>query len=92
MRKNKDQIPTAFASIEQIQDFWDTHSTADYWAEMEDVPIELSPELKVKLELKKLSRLLGLSSDQVAVIERKAEKEDMDARRLISKWVLEHIE
>ena len=41
--KNKDEIPEEFETIEQIQDFWDTHSTADYWDEMEDMEMELSP-------------------------------------------------
>jgi hypothetical protein len=40
---NKDEIPEEFEIIEQIQDFWDTHSTADYWDEMEDMEMELSP-------------------------------------------------
>jgi len=31
VRKSKDKIPEEFNSIEQIQDFWDTHSTFDYW-------------------------------------------------------------
>jgi hypothetical protein len=45
MTKSKDEIPEEFETIEQIQDFWDTHSTADYWDEMEDVEMELSPKL-----------------------------------------------
>ena len=91
MPKNKVQIPEQFTSIEEIQDFWDAHSTADYWEEMEDVDMQLSPELKAKLELKKLYRLLGLSAQQIAAIETRAKLEKMNSRQLISQWVLEHV-
>lgn len=51
MQRNKYRIPEEFKSIEEIQEFWDEHSTADYWDEMDDIDLELSPELKAKLEL-----------------------------------------
>ena len=50
--KSKDRIPEQFQSIEEIQEFWDTHSSADYWDEMDDIEMQLSPALKSKLELK----------------------------------------
>lgn len=84
-------IPEEFESIRQIQDFWDNHSTFDYWEEMEDIKMELSPTLRSKLELKKLYNLLGLSSEQIALVENKAKLEDIDSRKLISKWILEHV-
>ncbi len=90
MRENKDKIPREFNSLEQIQDFWETHSTSDYWEEMEDVKMGLSSELKLKLELKKLYSLLKLSNDQIASIENKAKSESMDGKKLITKWILEH--
>jgi hypothetical protein len=89
MPKSKDRIPEEFQSIEKIQEFWDTHSTADYWDEMEDVEMQLSPALKSKLELKKLYSLLGLSKQHIADIEAKAKLENMDSRQLISKWILD---
>lgn len=91
MGKSRNVIPEEFESIKQIQDFWDNHSTFDYWEEMEDIKMELSPTLRSKLELKKLYTLLGLSSEQIAVVENKAKLEDIDSRKLISKWILEHV-
>jgi len=91
MGKSKDEIPEEFETIEQIQDFWDTHSTADYWDEMEDVEMELSPALKSKIEFSKLYQLLGLSNEQIASIENEARIENIDSKKLISKWILEHI-
>jgi hypothetical protein len=49
MGGNKDKIPEEFESLEQIQDFWDTHSTSDYWDEMDNIEMELSPALKSKI-------------------------------------------
>lgn len=49
------QIPEEFTSIQEAQEFWDQHSSADYEDELEDVKMELSPALKTKIELKKFS-------------------------------------
>jgi len=37
MPENK--LPENFNSIDYMQDFWDTHSSAGYWTEMEDVDL-----------------------------------------------------
>ena len=91
MPKNKEPIPEEFNSIEEIQDFWNEHSTADYSDEMEDVDLQLSPALKSKLELRKLHHLLGFSAKQIAEIEAKAKLEKLNSKQLIRKWVLEHV-
>jgi hypothetical protein len=92
MGGNKDKIPEEFESPEQIQDFWDTHSTSDYWDEMDDVEMELSPALKSKIEIRKLYNLLELSSEQIKSIENEARIENIGSKQLISKWVLEHLD
>ncbi len=89
MPENK--LPEEFKSIDEIQDFWNTHSSADYWDEMEEVELQLSPALRAKLEAKKLYRLLSLSSEQIAAIESKAKTEKTNGKELISTWVLEHV-
>ena len=91
MDKHKARLPEEFASIEEVQAFWDTHSTADYWDDMEDVTMQLSPALQTKLETKKLYRLLGLSTQQASLIEQEAKRTQTDARQLITHWVLEHL-
>ncbi|MGH7600075.1 MAG: hypothetical protein ACREOI_27285 [bacterium] len=88
----ENRLPEEFKSIAEIQNFWDTHSSADYWDEMEEVDLQLSPALQTKLELKKLYRLLSLSSEQIAAIESKATTVNMNSKQLISKWVLEHVQ
>lgn len=66
MREEKKPIPHEFSSIEEIQNFWDENSSADYWDEMEGVEMELSPVLQASLDLKKLYRLLSFSPEQIA--------------------------
>lgn len=91
MQRNKNIIPEEFKSIDEIQEFWDEHSTADYWDEMEDVELQLSPDFKARLELKKLYRLLDFSDKQIALIEMKAKQEELNSKQLIQKWILEHV-
>lgn len=80
MRKNNAILPKEFASFEEAQEFWDTHSAADYWDEMHDVDLQLSPLLQAKLEAKKLYRLFGLSSQQIRMIEQEARREQTNMR------------
>ncbi len=91
MPENRKPIPDEFKSIEEIQNFWDENSSADYWDEMEDVEMELSPALQAKLELKRLYRLLSFSPEQISAIEAKARGENVNSKQLISKWILEHV-
>ena len=81
MPGTKTPFPKEFASLEDIQEFWDTYSTADYWDEMRDGEIELSPTLRANLELKKLYHLLGLSPQEISTIEREAKREQTDSRQ-----------
>ncbi len=91
MARNKARIPEEFKTIEEIQDFWDEHSTAEYWDEMEDVDMRLSPELMLKIELERLYKILEFTPEQIAEIEAKAKKENISGKQLIYKWVSEHI-
>jgi hypothetical protein len=43
-RRDREPIPEEFDSLEQAGEFWDTHSAADYWDEMEDVSLEVDIE------------------------------------------------
>ena len=81
MLENRELDPARFNSIEEIQNFCAEHSAADYWNEIEDLDLQLSPDFKVKLELKKLYRLLGFSNKQIEEIETKEKQENLDSRR-----------
>ena len=40
INKRRDTILEHLNSAEEAGEFWDTHSAADYWAEMEETEIE----------------------------------------------------
>ncbi|MEZ4866475.1 MAG: CopG family antitoxin [Caldilineaceae bacterium] len=46
---NKDNIPDHFDSLEEAGEFWDTHSAADYWDEMEEIDMEFDLQESVFL-------------------------------------------
>ncbi len=88
----KDPLPDELSSLEEIQEFWDHHSSADYEDEMETVEMELSDHLKAKIESRKLFQLLSLSPHQVAILEACAEEQHVGIKELIAQWVLEHLQ
>ena len=91
MPRNKKKLPT-FNSYEEAAEFFDTHSMSDYWDEMKEVTMELSPALKEKLERKRFYRWLGLSEEQIQAIEREAEERGLSSQQLLSQWVREHLQ
>ncbi len=40
-RKRRDPLPTEFKTVRDLQDFWDTHSLADYDGLLEDVHFDV---------------------------------------------------
>ena len=40
--KKRDPMPPPDATPEEIGEFWDTHSLADYWDETEEVEIQVN--------------------------------------------------
>lgn len=49
MDKRKDPIPEHFDTAEKAGEFWDTHSAADYWDEIEETEIEFDIRKRIFL-------------------------------------------
>ena len=45
----REPIPAHFSSAEEAGAFWDTHSAADYWDEMEEIEMEFDLQKRVFL-------------------------------------------
>ncbi len=88
----REHLPDEFTSLEAVQEFWDHHSSADFEADMEDVEMELTPALKLRLEARKIYRHLGLSRHQIDLLEERARQEQIDSRKLVASWVVQHLE
>jgi len=82
-----------FRNEREEAEFWDTHSLADYWDELEPVQVEVDPELKKKmLEGRKTKRItLRLREYQLEAVKKIAEKKDIPYQTLIRSWVAEAI-
>jgi len=45
--RDRDPIPEHFSNAVEAGEFWDTHSAADYWDEMETVEMEFDIQKRV---------------------------------------------
>jgi hypothetical protein len=54
MKENKDEQTTSISkaqTLEEIADFWDTHSLADYWEQTHEVEFELRMKRRQRVTL-----------------------------------------
>ena len=72
-RNKKDPIPEHFDSAEQAGEFWDAHSAAGYWDEMEEVEMEF--DLQKRVFLVPLSDHIYYRVKQRAEVERRSVEE-----------------
>lgn len=74
-------MPDETADIEEIIAFWDSHSTADYEDEMEDVEFEL--------DLQEEIYIVRLMPELANVIGRKAKARGVSTETLVNLWLAE---
>ncbi len=66
-KAKREPIPEEFQSLEEAGVFWDTHSAADYWDEMEDVECEVDIQQRrfvIELEDKVYRAVEKLATEQ----------------------------
>jgi len=78
----RDPIPEHFNSAEEAGEFWDTHSAADYWDEMEEVEMEF--------DLQKRVFLVPVGDRVYYRIKQRAEIEQRSVEEMINA-LLEHV-
>lgn len=71
-------------TLEQIAQFWNTHSSADYWDDMEDANFEIG-----RRPLKSVT--LKLSDQDIEKLRRIAEEEGIGHTTLVRMWVKEKL-
>ena len=76
MRKRRDTIPGHFNSAEEAGEFWDTHSAADYWNEMEEEEMEF--------DIQKRTFLVPVDARIYLIAKKKAEGEHQTVEQLIN--------
>jgi vacuolar-type H+-ATPase subunit C/Vma6 len=73
--RDKDPIPEHFSSAEEAGEFWDTHSAADYWDEMEPVEMEFDIQRRIFM--------IPVDSEIYHRIKQQAEKEQRSVEQVI---------
>ena len=77
----RDPIPDETADIDELIAFWDTHSTADYEDEMEDVHFEIDIQEEISV--------IRLIPELASVIGRKAKARGVTSETLVNLWLVE---
>ena len=72
----KDPIPEHFDNPEAAGEFWDTHSAADYWDEMEDIEMEF--------DIQKRTFLVPIGGQMYDRIKERARQEQRSVEQVVS--------
>lgn len=86
MDANEDLLTTPISkarSLEEIGDFWDSHSLADYWDQTHEVEIEVRARRR---------RRVTVEPDIYARIQEQARTRSVSPETLINVWLLERLE
>ncbi len=71
------------ATLEEIGDFWDTHSLADYWDQTHEVEFEIRVPRR---------RRIALDPDVYAQIEAQARARGILPETLVNVWLIERLQ
>jgi predicted HicB family RNase H-like nuclease len=82
-RKHKNRIPE-FKSIEEEAAFWDTHSFADYWDELEPVTLRARKNLTHTMNVR-------IDPEDIAKLQKEAEKKGVGSSTLARMWIKERL-
>ncbi len=76
MSKRRDTIPEHFNSAEEAGEFWDSHSAADYWDEME--------EKEMEFDIQKRTFLVPVDGRIYLLAKKQAEAEHRTVEQIIN--------
>ena len=85
MNENNDSKPTSISkarSIEEIADFWDKHSLADYWDQTHEVEFEVRAKQR---------RRITLDPEIYSKIEAQARARGILPETLVNMWLVERL-
>ena len=86
MKKNKDEQVTSISkakTLEEIVDFWDTHSLADHWDETQEVSFEVRMQQRCRITL---------TPDIYEKIEKQARVQGVLPETLVNLWLAERLQ
>ena len=74
-----------FNSEEELQEFWSTHDSADYWEDMED------DEVIVSFVPRKHLIVMPLNEDLLRDVRKLALERDISSVQLLQKWIVDRL-
>jgi hypothetical protein len=80
---SKDALPESFKTLEELSEFWDTHSTADYEEEMEPVEAEI--------DLSSSKVYCPVAKDLLRQVRDPARHQGVSTETLINLWLQEKL-
>ncbi|MBI5619821.1 hypothetical protein HY950_02570 [Candidatus Gottesmanbacteria bacterium] len=83
-KKRRDPIPGKNATREELAEFWDTHSAADYWDELNPIKDRVA---------KNLSQGITIRFDELSLtkLRKKAYKKGIGPTTLARMWILDRL-
>ena len=81
--KKQDAMPPSNATPEEIGEFWDTHSLADYWDETNEVDFQVN--------LKSKHNLIPVEPEIAEQIQVQAAKQGVSPEKLVNFWLREKL-
>jgi len=79
----RDVLPDGFQTLEELSDFWDTHSTADY----ED----LTEPVEVEIDLSSSKVYCPVAKDLLRQVRQRAHQQGVSTETLINLWLQERL-
>ena len=77
----RDPLPEDFGSLEEFWAFWDSHSTADYKDQMED--------MDVNIDIHSSKEYCAVAKDLLAQLRTRARQEGVSTETLMNLWLQE---
>ena len=79
----KDVLPENFTTLEELSDFWDTHSSADYEEVMEPVEVEIDSSVS--------KVYCPVAKDLLRQVRQQARQQGVSTETLINLWLQEKL-
>ncbi|CUS03243.2 conserved protein of unknown function [Candidatus Promineifilum breve] len=86
MSESNDVQPTSISksqSLEEIAEFWDTHSLADYWDQTHEVDFEVRAQHR---------RRIAVAPELFEKIEQQARLRGLNPETLVNLWLAERLQ
>ncbi len=83
-KKQRDPIPAEFNSIAELQEFWDTHSLADYEDQLTDVEFEV--------DLKGRTNLVAVEPTLMKELVARAHRQGISTETLVNLWLSKQLQ